>query len=62
MVGYLFAYLFFTFPEQENTHVIVTRCLGDLVKKPDKMTTTNETNDSPKLVIFNENDPQKMNH
>ena len=39
MVRYFFAYLFLTFPAQfSKSHV--TRCLGDLVTKPDKITTT----------------------
>ena len=61
MMRYLFAYLFLTFPQQfsKNTHVNVTRCLGKARQNMTKESSL-ETNDSPKPVIFNENDTEKM--
>ena len=64
---YLLTY-FWLFPrnlQRAMTYVIVTRCLGDLVTKPDKnnnSVTSLETDESPKSVIFNENDTDKIYH
>ena len=54
MMRYLFGYIFSTFPEQfsKNTHINVTRCLGDLVTKPDKKTTTNPA--SKPMIVRNQ--------
>ena len=68
MVRYFFAYLFLTFPAQFSKshdlcycHEMSTR-LGYKARQNNNKETSFETNESPKPVIFNENDTDKIYH
>ena len=68
MVRYFFAYLFLTFPAQfSKSHDLfychaMSRRLGYKARQNNNNETSFEPNESPKPVIFNENDTDKIYH